>query len=184
MAAWSGPSSCAKRRSMLKHLDDQGASRRADAASFCHPLDPAPLLAVVGILSLEEHVRHRHEIRETWLRRSPEAGIVARFAIHGLDARADVIDEATKHSDITFLRAPAVMSCKAGALRKLMLWLRCAAAAWPNAAMIGKADDDVWLHLPGVSAHVSRSLAVLGWQSALEASQRGGLVWASMESYH
>ena len=186
MAAWSGPSSCAKRRKYLSNSEERlrGASR-SDALSFCPEPDTLPRLAALGILTLEEHVRHRREIRATWLRRAPEAGITARFVLHGLGARTDVLGEAAQHGDVTFLRAPAVMSCKAGALRKLMLWLQCAVAAWPQAAMIGKADDDVWVHLPGVAAHVARSLALLGWRSAAEATEPGsGLVWASFESYH
>ena len=181
MAAWSGPTSCATRRaSFASTLDEKGATSRGDAPSFCARPDPEPYLAAIGIFSLDDHRRHRVAIRASWLRSAARASMIARFVLHGLAARSDVLAEATAHGDTVFLRAEAVMSCKAGPLRKLLLWLECALSAWPRAELIGKADDDTWVHLPGVAAHVSRSL------SALQAKglPRAALVWGSIESYH
>eukprot|EP00322_Chrysochromulina_rotalis_P019280 CAMPEP_0115874932 /NCGR_PEP_ID=MMETSP0287-20121206/24815_1 /TAXON_ID=412157 /ORGANISM="Chrysochromulina rotalis, Strain UIO044" /LENGTH=402 /DNA_ID=CAMNT_0003330137 /DNA_START=158 /DNA_END=1366 /DNA_ORIENTATION=+ len=111
--------------------------------------------------------------------------MTAHFILHGLDARKSVLDEAIAQRDILFLRGPAVMTCKAGPLHKLMLWLECATAAWPRAELIGKADDDVWAHLPGIALHVERSFAALAISSSLKMpAAPPGLVWGSMESYH
>ena len=182
--AWSGPSSCAKRRKALADAEDATSSLdRIDAKRFCAKPNDSSLMAALGIFSLEGHSRYRREIRATWMRHAQAANIVARFVLHGLGVRQSELEEASTHGDITFLRAPAVMSCKAGALHKLILWLECAMAAWPKAAMIGKADDDAWIHLPGVAAHVTRSLSALGWLNA-PPPPCGGLVWGSMESYH
>lgn len=157
---------------------------RADATSFCGELIPnaTSLLAALGIFSIDEHSRHRQFVRSTWLRGAGAAGIAARFVLHGLGARTEVLAEAAASGDVVFVRAPAIMSCKSGPLRKLWLWLECALTAWPLAAMIGKADDDAWLRLPGVALHVSRAHAAAA--AAAGGSESPLLMWASIASFH
>ena len=47
---------------------------------------------------------------------------------------------------------------KRGPLVSLFAWWRCAVRAWPRAHFVGKADDDVYVHLAGVAAHLRASL--------------------------
>ena len=120
--------------------------------------------------------------------------MVARFVLHGLGARTSVLAEAASTRDVIFLRAPSVMSCKSGPLRKLWLWLECALSAWPHATMVGKADDDAWLRLPGVALHASRAIAVAAAHTAAAAQATRPAaahdeppllaVWASIASFH
>ena len=86
---------------------------RSDAPAFCPAPNATALLAVLGIFTIDEHARHRSMIRSTWLRGADAAGIAARFVLHGLGARTDVLAESASAGDVVFLRAPAVMSCKA-----------------------------------------------------------------------
>ena len=86
---------------------------RSDAPAFCPAPNATALLAVLGIFTIDEHARHRSIIRSTWLRGADAAGIAARFVLHGLGARTDVLAESASAGDVVFLRAPAVMSCKA-----------------------------------------------------------------------
>ena len=100
--------------------------------------------------------------------------------------------------------------CKGGPLRKLWLWLECALVAWPAAALVGKADDDAWIRLPGVALHASRALAAAAATAATTATATAGtaagttagtaagssaapapteaaaprLLWASIDSFH
>tara|TARA_B110001452_G_scaffold171936_2_gene143994 strand:- start:632 stop:1918 length:1287 start_codon:yes stop_codon:yes gene_type:complete len=157
------------------------SGRRADASSFCPLPSPEPLLAALGVFTIDTHGEYRRAIRETWLRAAPAARIAARFVMHGLGARVELLEEAHRHRDTIFVRAQAEMSCKSAPLRKLLLWLACAPAAWPAASLVGKADDDLWVHLPGVALHVSRSLAAL---EATGPPQISGVVWGMIESYH
>ena len=79
--------------------------------------------------------------------------IEAHFVLHGIGALKSTLAEAKQTGDMLFLPAPAHMPCKAGPLRKLFEWLRCALVAWPNAQLVGKGDDDVWLSPPAASSH-------------------------------
>jgi hypothetical protein len=187
MAAWSGPSSCSRKRSVVAQvLEPDVPGQRADAPSFCPKPDLQPSVAAIGIFSLEEHVKYRQAIRATWLRSAPAANMTAHFVLRGLNARQSMLAEAAAHGDVVFVRATAKMSCKSGPLRKLMMWLACAIEAWPQAAMIGKADDDAWVHLPGIAIHVTTSLAALRTGGSKRSSEDAApsVVWGFMESYH
>jgi hypothetical protein len=161
-----------------RNAEAEGASfsgARTDAPSFCPERRESPLLAALGIFTLDEHTAHRSSIRSTWLADAAPAGIGAAFVLHGLGARLESLREAETHGDIVFLRAPAVMACHSGPLQKLVLWLSCAVSAYPRATLIGKADDDVWAHAGGVAAHLRATLAAVGGRL---------LLWGIMESYH
>ena len=53
------------------------------------------------------------------------------------------VQEAAEHGDIVFVDEESDAPYKTAPLRSLFAWLRCARRAWPNARLIGKADDDV-----------------------------------------
>jgi len=151
----------------------------ADVEHFCPEMSESTLFAVLGIFTVDEHDRHRREIRSTWLA-SPVA-IHSYFVLCGLGALKRTIDEARAQGDMIFLQCPARMPCMQGTLRKLISWLRCAQSAWPSASLIGKADDDTWVHLPDVERTLRHTLLKL----ALEQPHASPLLyWGSMESYH
>ena len=153
----------------------------ANAARFCAPLDTRSWLGVLGVFSTAHGARARAALRASWMRREQGGDelattIVPRFVLRGLGVRPALLDEAAAHNDTVFVEAASAMSCKAGPLRKLTLWLGCAVAAWPNARFIGKGDDDVWADLPGVALSVTASLAHLGAGTQL--------VWGNLEAFH
>jgi hypothetical protein len=147
---------------------------------FCALPDPSPRLAVLGVLSVDSHTTYRREIRESWLA-APSSEIVVKFVLRGLGAAVDTVAEAGAHDDMLFVRAEAGMPRKSGPLMSLSLWLQCALVAWPAASLIGKADDDTWVHLPGTAAHLRGSLATLQAQDPAHAPPL--MYWGLMESY-
>jgi hypothetical protein len=169
-------------RGYLRNPDDpfmrwpQGLPQgRADAPEFCAPRDSSERLAVLGILTPDEHVAHRRVIRNSWLASTHSTNILTRFILRGLGARVTSLNESITHRDMIFVRAPAAMSRKVGPLLKLMRWLDCATTAWPNARLIGKGDDDTWVHLGGVEHHLSHSLQSLSGAP---------MVWGLLEAFH
>ena len=127
---------------------------------------PAPseqrLVAALGILSFGPNADLRQEIRSSWLG-SSERSIVCRFVLRGLDAMPAELREASASRDVVFVPELRSHGRKRGPLVSLFAWWRCAVRAWPRAHFVGKADDDVYVHLAGVAAHLRASLdAVLG----------------------
>ena len=147
--------------------------------SFCAPADPTARLAVLGVLSSEESP-FRRELRRTWMKSEVENGILPRFVIRGVNASASVRREAEQHGDVVFVEAPALDRSR-GPIVSLMLFLPCALQAWPNARLIGKADDDVFLHLPGIALHLQQTLVAA--QNATGFSTPH-VLWGSLETYH
>ena len=131
-----------------------------DAVSFCAAPDARALFAVLGVVTHQQS-SFRHSIRRTWLP-SPEAGVVTRLVMRGLNASAAVIDEAAQFGDTIFLPSSAHLSKDVGPLLSTWQWLECAVSAWPRAALVGKAEDDVWVHLPGVLESLRAGSAALG----------------------
>ena len=82
--------------------------------------------------------------------------------MRGYNASAAVIDEAAQFGDIVFLPSSASLSEYSGPLQSTWQWLECACSAWPRAAMIGKAEDDVWVHLPAVMESLRAGSEALG----------------------
>ena len=133
---------------------------RVAAQSFCAAPDTRALFAVLGVVTHQQS-SFRHSIRRTWLP-SPEAGVVTRLVMRGFNASAAVIDEAAQFGDIIFLPSSASLDKNVGPLQSTWQWLECAISAWPRAALIGKAEDDVWVHLPGVLESLRAGSAALG----------------------
>jgi len=111
---------------------------------FCAPVDPAPRLAVLGVLTTDGHRDYREAIRSSWMRKSTLADITTRFVMRGLGSAAE--DEARRHGDIVFVEALASANRKIGPLQSLVMWWQCAVETWPQASLIGKADDDIWVN--------------------------------------
>ena len=110
-----------------------------------------------------------------------DADILAKFVMRRRGALPATLDEAKTHRDVVLVDAPASLPSKTAPLTTLLLWLECAASAWPNAQLVGKADDDVWVRAPLVAAHLRGSLA------ALASRTRGApprLYWGMFETMH
>eukprot|EP00967_Tisochrysis_lutea_P137777 scaffold247808_cov35-Tisochrysis_lutea.AAC.4 len=83
-------------------------------------------------------------------------------------------------TDIFFLEdLNAGLSRRIGPIVTLMSWIRSAVATWPEAELIGKADDDVWANLPGTALHVRRVLAQLKNDYGITE-----MLWGVLEHYH
>ena len=130
------------------------------ATPMCAPRDAgARHLAVLGVLSTGAP-RFRQAARDTWLSElSSGSSILTRFVMRAAGgASAELIAEHRTHGDIVFVNAPAGLERAAGPLRSIFLWWECALRAWPNVHLIGKADEDTWLHLRGVASLLARSV--------------------------
>ena len=108
------------------------------------------LLAVLGVLSHAPQQR----LRDAWRRHilpvaSPD--IAVRFVMRGFGVPTHVNLEAKSHGDVILLRANSSLPRGTGPLVSLRLWYSCALSAFPQAAYIGKADDDTFVHLPSIS---------------------------------
>ena len=139
--------------------------------------DARKLLGVLGVFSHTANLAVRRTIRETWLTLAHES-LVTRFVMRG---RGDdrVAQEASKHADVVLLDAPAAMSKDVGPLWSSMLWLACAPRAWPGADLIGHAEDDTYLHLPGIVSHLRHT-------ASIPRDSNGGvrLFWGTFEIFH
>ena len=150
---------------------------------FCAPIDPAPRLAALGVLTTDSHRDYREAIRSSWMRKSNAADITTRFVMRGLGSAAE--DEARLHGDIVFVEALASANRKNGPLQSLVLWWQCAVETWPHATLIGKADDDIWVQMIATAAHLRGSLAALAAQPSIARDQRPpAMFWGIMETFH
>ena len=150
-----------------------------DALTYCPSPDPSPYLAALGLLSAERNVRSRQAARSSWMqaeRLQRNSSVVARFVVRGIGVQRRVLDEAARHGDILFVKAQQSLTCKAGPLRSLLLWMACAVAAWPNAQLVGKGDDDLWVHVPDVTAMLHAALAA--------SRPRQRVWWGMFETFH
>ena len=78
-----------------------------------------------------------------------------KFVARGQGASHRIWKEADTHGDVVFLNESSELSRAHGPLVTLMAWLECVATAWPNAELVGKADDDVMLMLEKLFAKPS-----------------------------
>ena len=150
---------------------------------FCHPPSSTSLLAAIGVIGSFERAEFRASHRALWSRANVPCSLVVRFVLRGLGASRAMRGEAAAHNDVTFVRAPedGPRARSWGPLVSLVGWYECALTAWPRARLLGKAEDDVWLHLPGVEAHLLRTLESL--QRAGVAAPEERLYWGVMEQY-
>ena len=146
-----------------------------DAPSICAAPNPRTLFAVLGVIT-NERSRYRHSIRLTWLP-SPEADVVTKLVMRGFNVSAEVLDEAARFGDVVFLPSSASLDKNLGPVQSTWQWLECAVSAWPRANLIGKAEDDVWIHMPGVMESLRAGSAALN-ELGVDA-----MFWGMMETY-
>jgi len=143
-------------------------------------------LAVLGIFTDSEHGhRHRTEARKTWLAQaSRSASLDVRFVARtrGLRVRSPLHAESRNHGDFVFINASSRLSRSQGPLATLWAWMHCAVARWPNTELLGKADDDVMLLLPSITAHLRGSLDEL--RRIQNVPESPSMLWGVQESYH
>jgi hypothetical protein len=134
------------------------------------PTPRAELTLALGILSAAsgptktstgggKFERRRSVIRSTWLRfPNVNRSVVARFVLRckGLDAPTlqRVRAENGSSSDVLCATVPASDGRMRGPVLALHFWLRYALVAFPRARFVGKADDDVYVHLPDAETHL------------------------------
>ena len=149
---------------------------------YCRPPDPTPRLAVLGSLGIEEHSATRSAIRRTWMSRGSMSGdVLPFFVLRGVGARESTISEAAARGDIIFLETNASQPRTSGPLSSLLLWLECAIVAWPAASLIGKTEEDVWLHLPGIAHRLRLDMRAI--QSRQQKGLEKGSSSASLRIY-
>lgn len=155
--------------------------------SFCHRYDRTPWRAVLGIFSIDQRGDWRRAHRETWMLHQRNArieqhkgGILTKFVLRGVGAAAGTLREWRRERDVLFLKAPAALGRSSGPLISLVLWLRCASMAWPNADFIGKADDDVWIRVPSVALALGQAHT---FAAATAATTDPAIYWGWMETF-
>ena len=171
----------AARRNNLENF----AARRRSMSMFCAAPQPHHRLAVLGVFTAEENVARRAAAR-TWVSETDASSrkpLLARFVARGIGHTPTLSQEARAHGDVVFLAGPAEMPRSNGPLLTLILWLECALVAWPHAALIGKADDDVWVHVDATAAHLQGSLGALRGPLGVESSSVPYMYWGLMETY-
>lgn len=148
-------------------------------------IDASKTFAAIGILS-HGSATQRAWIRESYLsrhaREAAEAqhGLVVRFVLRSIGASFAQQQEPHEHGDVVFISADAKAGRASGPLASLVLWWRHASAAWPSASFIGKADDDVYLHLGGIAMHLRASQMAVRHATG-EANPR--IYWGAFEAY-
>ena len=85
---------------------------------------------------------------------------------------------------MVLLHAKSGLNRRAGPLASLLLWIECALSAWPRAQLVGKADDDIWAHLPGTASLLRGSLEAARHAMQLDSVSQVRLYWGMMETYH
>jgi hypothetical protein len=135
------------------------------------------------VFTAEENGARREAVR-TWLRDATHAKpLLARFVARGAGKAPVLMREAREYGDVVLLEGPAEMSRSNGPLLTLILWLECALRAWPRAALIGKADDDVWVHVDATAAHLQGSLDALRMLPHVADNELPLMYWGLMETY-
>jgi hypothetical protein len=199
------------------------------AAACKLPVDRRPLLAALGVLSHEsiEQRALRDSLRQTMgvgklVYATMSSGatdfgpILSRFVLRASShsTRASGEREAAMYGDVVLLEQNCSLSgtlgpngkelhCPGAALLSLLGWFRCALSVWPGAWVVGKAEPDAYVYLPGVANHLSLSLAAVQTHEMATtrgASQHGGtsatsgavhaaarlgqIYWGAFELYH
>ena len=157
----------------------------------------APTLAAIGIFSHSPNSPLRLATRRGFLspasaEEARAAGIGAYFVLRGGEEWE--IEESIRHpGTMVFVRGDATRHGRAsGPLVSLRLWWQCTRETWPSAdrspAFVGKADDDVYLHLPGVAAHLTAAVRAVRTAHPETSSSSPRLapriVWGAFEAFY
>jgi hypothetical protein len=132
--------------------------RHGDCPAPAHDPD---IFATLGVLSADGRGAFRDVLRSTWFRASHGAGIALRFVMRSSPGTDMLWEEAYRHGDVLLIETNVSLPRSVGPLTSLLGWWRCAVVAWPRAELIGKADDDVWVDLRGVSWQLNATLAAI-----------------------
>jgi hypothetical protein len=100
-----------------------------------------PAKVAIGILSRTGNVELRQAIRDTWLRNAP---IFIDFVFLVDASTENIVREQTAYNDIYVLNSSFSGRAK-GFGEKLYKWIAYALTAYPDAQLIGKMDDDVFM---------------------------------------
>ena len=145
---------------------DGQALRTATAASAATLAEGHLGFGVLGILTRADNMDRRITVRKTWLSEIHRKDIVVRFL---LDKRTPALwEEHQRHKDLMFLDSKySGRAVRFG--EKLALWLKLAHATWPNAAWVGKADDDIYICESAIMLIQAKltPTAYLGWMHQL-----------------
>ena len=154
---------------------------------FCRPTDSQQRLAVLGIIGVESQAAVRASIRSTWLPGGTAADVLALFVLRGIGALPETVAEAETHGDMVFLPSQSAQSRLVGPIWSLWKWYECALQAWPEVTLVGKAETDVWLDLPGIASRVHADFAALRRHARTHRHGLRGdvhMYWGVMESFH
>ena len=146
-----------------------------ESCCWCPLNEPVtkPLLAVIGVLSVDNRWGLRNAARKSWLGNAAAVDMEVRFILRGIGIGKQTIAEAEAQRDILFVHANSNATWP---LQSMLRWFSCALASWPRANLIGKADDDIWASLPDIASSLRRSQAEL-----VAAAASGGMYWGMME---
>ena len=153
-------------------------------ASTCSaaPSD-GPRLAALGVFTADRSTNalHRASARRTWLSPMHQSKeLLTVFVARGIGASSSLVAERVEHGDIVFVNFSASMGRAQGPLALLLSWLQCVTQTMPNVKLVGKADDDVLIMLPGIASHLRGSLYELRRLGGAPAH----MLWGLQESYH
>lgn len=159
---------------------------------FCAAPDATPRLAVLGVLGIEAHSATRTAIRDTWLHTGEASGILARFVLRGIGAKDATQAEASQHGDIIFVESESAQMRNSGPLMSLVQWLDCALIAFPRTQLVGKGEEDTWLHLPGLASRLRLDLRALQLRQRQQQSTKDdhhrssapSVYWGVQETFH
>ena len=148
---------------------------------YCRAPDPTHYLAVIGVIGIASQVPVRDAIRRTWLH-DDSGRILSQFVLRGIGVSPSTVAEAATHQDMVFLPANVSIARMTGPLWSNWLWLQCARTAWPHSRLIGKAETDVWLHLPGIGLRLLADMHAWARQRSDKPHPR--IYWGVFESFH
>ena len=125
----------------------------APAASSASASADKPFLAL-GIISAPEYIERRLSMRTSWMQLpnvGPNKPVSAQFVVRSRGAppwlSALLKSEQATHGDMLPMASIAWNETRArGPVLSVAAWLAHAAAAFPRATLVGKVDDDAYIH--------------------------------------
>ena len=135
---------------------DAGIAPYPESSVVAHSTHSPLLVLAVTTTATKKALGMRAEIRRGWdMMVTP--GFVGRFAfgVHNHSATAAALaGEHATHRDLLFVAQS--VSANGNARETVLGWWRVAAGLFPRARFLAKADDDCFVHLPRLLAHVEK----------------------------